>query len=182
MESPGHRANILNSHFTEVGVATVKGYVDGRETVFVVQMFGSPAAQLPSGSQTIAAEVATSTSPTSTSTPINISTASSSTSTPISLGNNQEVLGLATTSKEGDIQAEKLVFAALSLVVSNPRMIVMALYVVLAVAILLSITLSLVFFKRHHIHHVLYGVLALVWIIACALAYVHYFGPKILIN
>ncbi len=43
MNSPGHRANILNPNFTEIGIATAKGMYEGRETVFVVQMFGSPA-------------------------------------------------------------------------------------------------------------------------------------------
>jgi hypothetical protein len=48
MNSPGHRANILNGSFTEVGIATAKGEFEGRDTIFVVQMFGRPAlAQAP---------------------------------------------------------------------------------------------------------------------------------------
>ncbi|MEX2033460.1 MAG: CAP domain-containing protein [Candidatus Colwellbacteria bacterium] len=43
MGSPGHRANILNGKFTEIGIATARGVYDGRETVFVVQLFGTPA-------------------------------------------------------------------------------------------------------------------------------------------
>lgn len=43
MESPGHRANILNGDFTEIGIATARGEYKGRETVFVVQLFGRPA-------------------------------------------------------------------------------------------------------------------------------------------
>lgn len=42
MESPGHRENILNGGFTEIGIATAKGTYKGEETVFVVQMFGTP--------------------------------------------------------------------------------------------------------------------------------------------
>lgn len=42
LNSPGHRANILNKKFTEIGVATAKGIFNGRETVFVVQFFGRP--------------------------------------------------------------------------------------------------------------------------------------------
>ena len=42
MSSPGHRANILNNNFTEIGVALGKSYFEGRETTFVVQMFGRP--------------------------------------------------------------------------------------------------------------------------------------------
>lgn len=42
LNSPTHRANILNDRFTEVGIATARGMYKGRETVFVVQMFGRP--------------------------------------------------------------------------------------------------------------------------------------------
>jgi uncharacterized protein YkwD len=40
--SPGHHANIVNGKFTEIGIATVQGKYKGKETVFVVQMFGKP--------------------------------------------------------------------------------------------------------------------------------------------
>ncbi len=42
MNSEFHRKNILDGRFTEIGVATSKGYFNGKETVFVVQMFGAP--------------------------------------------------------------------------------------------------------------------------------------------
>lgn len=42
MDSPGHRANILNDRFTEIGIATSRGFYKGQETTFVVQMFGLP--------------------------------------------------------------------------------------------------------------------------------------------
>lgn len=43
MDSPSHRANILSQNFTEIGIGTAKGEYQGRETVFVVQLFGRPA-------------------------------------------------------------------------------------------------------------------------------------------
>jgi hypothetical protein len=43
MNSPGHRANILNGNYTEIGVGTAKGEYKGFPTVFVVQLFGTPA-------------------------------------------------------------------------------------------------------------------------------------------
>lgn len=43
MNSRGHKANILSKNFTEIGVATAQGMYQGKETTFVVQMFGSPA-------------------------------------------------------------------------------------------------------------------------------------------
>lgn len=46
MESPTHRANIVNGAYTEIGVGTAKGEYQGFDTVFVVQLFGTPAAPL----------------------------------------------------------------------------------------------------------------------------------------
>lgn len=42
MKSPAHKANIVDQKFTEIGVGTAKGKFDGYETVFVVQLFGTP--------------------------------------------------------------------------------------------------------------------------------------------
>lgn len=48
MNSPLHRANILGSSFTEIGIATAKGVYQGRETVYVVQEFGRPSRRIAS--------------------------------------------------------------------------------------------------------------------------------------
>lgn len=45
MNSPTHRKNLLDPHFTEIGIATAAGYYQGHPTVFVVQMFGTPLSQ-----------------------------------------------------------------------------------------------------------------------------------------
>lgn len=42
MASPGHRANILNPKFTEIGIAAKKGTVEGATTLIAVQIFGMP--------------------------------------------------------------------------------------------------------------------------------------------
>ncbi|MFT5849795.1 MAG: hypothetical protein ACI9H6_000614 [Patiriisocius sp.] len=44
MDSPTHRANIVNGSYTEIGVGTAEGRFDGYKTVYVVQLFGTPAA------------------------------------------------------------------------------------------------------------------------------------------
>ncbi len=43
MNSPTHRANVLNGRYTEIGIAMRQGTYQGRPTTYVVQMFGSPA-------------------------------------------------------------------------------------------------------------------------------------------
>lgn len=44
MKSPTHRENIVNRQYTEIGVGTAKGTYEGYDTVYVVQLFGSPGA------------------------------------------------------------------------------------------------------------------------------------------
>ncbi len=41
--SPTHRANIMNAQFHEIGIATVQGFYNNYPTIYVVQMFGTPA-------------------------------------------------------------------------------------------------------------------------------------------
>ena len=43
MNSPGHKANILNKNFKEIGIGIAQGQYLGKTTTFVVQMFGLPA-------------------------------------------------------------------------------------------------------------------------------------------
>ena len=48
MDSPGHRANILNTKYQEIGVAVGKGTFEGHETWLAVQEFGKPTSACPS--------------------------------------------------------------------------------------------------------------------------------------
>jgi hypothetical protein len=47
MNSPGHRANILDTHYTEIGVAVREGMFDGQQTWIAVQVFGKPTSACP---------------------------------------------------------------------------------------------------------------------------------------
>ncbi len=47
LNSPTHRANVLSPNFTEMGVATAHGIYDGKETTYVVELFGMPAVSKP---------------------------------------------------------------------------------------------------------------------------------------
>ena len=81
MDSPTHRANIMNGTFTEIGVGTAKGQYDGESTVFVVQLFGTPSA------------VST----------VKITEAPKPTPTPVP---ETEILGEATTAPENELTEE----------------------------------------------------------------------------
>ena len=43
LNSPTHRANIMNVEFREIGMATIQGMYKNYPTIYVVQMFGTPA-------------------------------------------------------------------------------------------------------------------------------------------
>lgn len=57
MNSPGHRANILNPHYKEIGVAVGKGMYEGRETWLAVQSFGMPLSACPTVDQTLKTQI-----------------------------------------------------------------------------------------------------------------------------
>ncbi|MCX6717715.1 MAG: CAP domain-containing protein [Candidatus Taylorbacteria bacterium] len=42
INSAKHKANLLNTNFTEIGIGVAKGMFEGHETTFVVQFFGKP--------------------------------------------------------------------------------------------------------------------------------------------
>lgn len=57
MASPGHRANIMNKDFTEIGVASDLSDYQGRNTWISVQEFGSPAPNCQTPSSTTAKQI-----------------------------------------------------------------------------------------------------------------------------
>lgn len=183
MESPGHRANILNNRFTEIGVATVKGFVNGKETVFVVEMFGTPKKKI--GDMVAVLPVVAGSTSTATSSQV-VATSSitiAETDFVATTSTTTAVLGASidTNVVTRSTSSDRL-FTALSFVVSNPRVIVMSLYLVLALLVLLSVSLVIVFFRHHHIGRILNGMVVLVWILFCALVYTHFFGGAVLLG
>ncbi|HEX4104446.1 MAG TPA: CAP domain-containing protein [Candidatus Paceibacterota bacterium] len=43
LNSPEHRANILDTDYTQIGMATAQGTYDGSPAIYVVELFGTPA-------------------------------------------------------------------------------------------------------------------------------------------
>lgn len=77
MNSPGHRANIMNKSFQEIGIGIAKGMYNGHQTTIVVQMFGTPIAQkveMPSTPTPVVQAVPTPTSTQPVSTPTQATT------------------------------------------------------------------------------------------------------------
>jgi len=57
MDSPGHRENILNERYQEVGVAVEKGVFEGRSTWLAVQTFGLPLSVCPRPAETLKGQI-----------------------------------------------------------------------------------------------------------------------------
>ena len=57
MDSPGHRANILNDGYTQIGIAVKKGAYKERETWIGVQIFARPLSDCPQIDSNLKAEI-----------------------------------------------------------------------------------------------------------------------------
>ncbi len=62
LNSPSHKANLLNSNYQDIGVAVLSGQVNGQSRVVVVQMFGS----LKTSSSSLTPKVEAAVTPTTT--------------------------------------------------------------------------------------------------------------------
>ncbi|MEK7551876.1 MAG: CAP domain-containing protein [Patescibacteria group bacterium] len=190
MNSPSHRENILNQNFTEIGIATAKGFYKGEETIFVVQMFGRPNVAL-------AMDVAD----TSSEQLIKSEPASASTPTPLAIAGTEsdpEVLGIASVDS-GDQkflavenvnnslkQDEMVVGESISyktysnpteLLLSSPSMLLTIIYIALIVVVIFLVLTALFFELRHHHYlHILCGFGLLVLILIMYFVYKSFFG------
>jgi uncharacterized protein YkwD len=57
MASPGHRANILDTHYTQIGVAVQQGVFQGTTEWIAVQIFGKPASACPAADPNLEAAI-----------------------------------------------------------------------------------------------------------------------------
>jgi len=156
LNSPTHRANIMNGHFTEIGIATAEGEFEGHKTIFVVQMFGTPAAS------SAPSKVVTVTSPKNASEPA-IAKAEPVTATP-GAETSADVLGSsvgpAAQTKPADAAAQptKQVpqqASFISSVLTSPHIFLEGLYIVLALILLVALAIrTRLEFKLHHRRHV----------------------------
>ena len=93
MNSPTHRANIEKAQYTEVGTGIARGVFEGKETIFVAQVYAKPA------KKTVAPVVKTLPAVKATSTPV-VNAAAIVVSTAGAESSNPEVLGTSTPSEE----------------------------------------------------------------------------------
>jgi len=166
LNSPTHRANIMNDKFTEIGIATSKGFYKGRETIFVVQMFGRPV-KAPT-------QLASASSPTTpTPEPIVVEPTQPTTAGVSVLGEDFENQEIFVSTVNTDLTEEE-VSASLSestptvvdeqtsapeRVATSPQTFMNVLYILLGLFIFTSLLLTIfIEIRRQHPKHIIYGV------------------------
>lgn len=190
MESPTHRANILNGKFNEIGVATAEGKYKGHNTTFVVQMFGTRAIPVaPKPIPVVPAQVATvNESTVKPSLPGNVM--GESTNDLLDLKNTlEDDFGIqdfvSTQTKEVDVvpdilPEEKIVpqnGTVIDSLIVSPEKGMAVVYGALALLIFIGIIFRIgVEYKRHHTKHVMLGVLLIVFLIGLFFLYGSLFG------
>lgn len=204
MNSPLHRANILGSSFTEIGIATAKGVYQGRETVYVVQEFGRPARRIASAVQKKADVPApknkvalTETKKVSDSLPTVKGAAAIpvppkilvKNDTFVSIENREDAKEETSTSSSfvENTPFGTIVFAGTSAptllkVAASPRTLLRTMYSVLSVFIIFALLLMIgIESKRQHPLHIAYGVSLLVFMGVLLFSWQGFFFGKLLV-
>ncbi len=111
MNSPGHRANIMNKNFTQVGIGIVSGTFDNHPTTIVVQMFGNPLnapVTLKESPTVVAPAPAPAPAPTPAPTPVAPAPSSAPAPTPVAVTSPVTVSSPVTVPATKDIPATNL--------------------------------------------------------------------------
>jgi len=174
MNSPSHRENIVREEFTEIGIGVASGVYQGRDTIFVAQFFGTPAAVSNTEEEVIL------TVNDNKSKEIENSIESNETESKI-IPVETKVLGEEISVKD-EIQNTKSISDEednLSLwekIISSPREY--ALYIFLTIAIFISFIIIIILFVKREIRHPL--ILARGFFLVVFIIVLSYFNLKIL--
>lgn len=188
--SPKHKDNLINNNFKEIGIATVDGIYKNNPTIFVVQMFGTPARVATAKSKNVAPLLATSSS--TTPTPKSLATLTSTTTSEVRGETKEQSEAKATVIKQ-QTSIEKVVDTPELVIVKNteeeliiestttPSDSLLVTYapwygqiifggsgyistfykILIGVVLIALLAMILIEMKRQHYKHIAYGVLVL---------------------
>ena len=169
MNSAGHRANILSSSFSEIGIATAEGYYEGHPTTFVVQLFGRPVP--------IIEKVSVSPPPNP-----NVVTIVEDNNYLAVRNTNIPEATIPTLSIGGETAGITEYSAVQDRVLTSPQTFLQIAYYILLTFVLLAIILSLsIELKKHHAKHLISGVLLVMFILALTYVYQYMSGTPVLV-
>ena len=175
MNSPLHRANIVNGSFTEIGIATSQGTYQGRPTTFVVQLFGRPLASV---SQTSVTNKRSPLAPLTTSTPLQRIVASTTNFVVVSRATSSSVLGESSSLEA----AAATTPSPLKTIITSPSRTSYILLIIMAIVIVISIILIITIeVSRKDIRHSVLGLLALAVIVALIFYFKIYLASGVMI-
>ncbi|MDP2629325.1 MAG: CAP domain-containing protein [Candidatus Harrisonbacteria bacterium] len=163
MASDGHRANILNADFSEIGIAAAEGMINGRKTTFVVQMFGRPRTGVVALAEPAAQESKAQTTPAPQEVIVESAQGTPEPEEVIAQSNTQNEMFIAVSAP--DVASEVITQPAaenyssfLRRTFSSPIRTLATLYALLSLLVLVSISSILMKeVKLHHIRHIAYG-------------------------
>lgn len=157
MASPEHRANVLSSHYQNVGFAVETGNLTGEDTVLVVEMLGSTSlAQVPSeNSKSLTTQVITSESPTPAIAKVNTITPSQNNT----INQKSQIVAAASSSK-GKTIVNSATFSSLS-----AKTIVSLFIFILILDMIIIERKKIVRFVGHNLDHVIFLSLILIIIL-----------------
>lgn len=200
MNSPTHKANILNGHYTEIGIAVATTTIQGRESILVVQMFGSPknhkngpksavsATSTVGADSRIVSNIASDTDTSTSTTSIPAPTATSVTpifSTVTTSSPDVQVLG-ASAENETDTAITDSVDlnknAALGFLVTNPRTVSLFVYIFFIFLLNIAvISLGVAEYRLHHKKSIFVAVLLLLVLTLISYSYLYFKAPEVII-
>ena len=171
LNSPSHRANILNPNFTEIGIATAKGIWQGHDTVFVVQLFGRPAPtfDIESANSVVAGESVEKRQPVETiienDTFVAVRVADTPTKEIPPISEILPTVSKSIKDAEGAELGASSYASWFEELLASPKKVLSYAYIILASLILLALLLA-VFIEVHKQHpkHIVYAILLLVFI------------------
>lgn len=187
MHSEGHRANILSNKFSEIGIAVASGIYDGREAIYVVQLFGE---HLPKAISQPRVTIETQSLPTST--PSNTNSKISGAEAEIKnidiLGENQmfiavENTGTGTTETLESVSTVDSQSSLVEKLMTSPKLLLEIFYIALALLITVSLSLFIWFSpERMHTKNAIYLILLLLLIAFFIYISSVFLYPQILIS
>lgn len=187
LNSPKHRENIMNSHFTDIGIATIDGMFEGKNTTFVVEFFGSPSPISATPKPVTPNKVAVNTNTTVTPTVAgasaenipkveNIKIISENDKLIVAKNENvtEEVPVVPTT-----IEPTKSVSTWYERLVVSPTNVIRIIYTIIFALVLVAVLLMLTReYQKHHTKHLVMGMI-LMFIITSLLYIVSTSSPQI---
>lgn len=162
MDSEGHRANILSGKFTEIGIAAAKGIYQGRETIFVVELFGKPQEEARPLSEDVPVPPVVSgieKTPAADKTPENVASAESKSESELFVAALGEDTGAEVPASDvraaPGVRYSSIVERAAATPRANLRLSYFILFAIISFALFLGIFVEI---RRQHSTHIAYGI------------------------